>query len=54
MSSIQKIIIIVQHDDVCSIHGGGVHGDGVSMGPGSSLQGTMTADGEFSNSLSSS
>ena len=40
-------------DDVCSVCGGGVCRNGVCMGPGSSLPGTMTVDSGSSSSLSS-
>ena len=60
MSSKQKNkLFIVQCDDICSVQNGGVRsdsvrGDYISTGQGSSLPGTMTADGESSSSLSSS
>ena len=50
-----KQLFIVQCDDICSARRDGVHGndsDDVSMGPGSSLPGTITVDGESSSSLS--
>ena len=41
----KKKLFTVTSDDVCSVRVGGVRGDDVSTGPGSSLLGTMTVDG---------
>ena len=52
VSSKQKYLFTVQHNDVCNVCGGGVCGDHVSTGLGSSLLGTMAVGCESSSFLS--